>query len=47
MSISVSRTAKATVLANVPRDIREIDRLAPRPTGFAQFLARIFGAKNK
>lgn len=46
MSISVSRTTTATVLSNVPRDIREIERQAPRPSGFAQFLARVFGYKS-
>lgn len=47
MSISVSRTTTATVLSNVPRDIREIERQAPRPSGFAALLARVFGAKHK
>ena len=46
MSISVSRTSTATVLSNVPRDIREIERQAPRPSGFAALLARVFGAKH-
>ena len=46
MSISVARTTNATILSNVPRDISEIERQAARHTGFAQFLARVFGYKS-
>lgn len=51
MSISIDRTNTTTILANLPRDIAEIERQTARRAGFAQLvsecLAFIFGQRKR
>lgn len=51
MSISIDRTNTTTILANLPRDIAEIERQTAQRAGFAQLvsecLAFVFGQRKR
>jgi hypothetical protein len=51
MSISIDRTNTTTILANLPRDITEIERQTAQRAGFAQLvgecLAFVFGQRKR
>lgn len=42
MSISIDRTNTTTILANLPRDIAEIERQTAQRAGFAQLVSECF-----